>query len=407
MHIVFISPHYPSTQKNFVESFAKLGVRLTGIGDCAWEALPPEVRAGLTGYERIGSMDSDDQILEAVRRINAREKVDLVEATQEIQMLTTARIREAMGLPGQSVATTILCRDKAAMKDHLRAAGIPLAASAAVNSPEEAREVARRIGYPVIMKPRDAAGAYSTTRIDSDADLEAAILHHGVGQPRKFIAIEEFIEGEEGFYDTLTVNGKVVFEAISHYYPNVLEAMRTRWISPQIITTNRVAEQRYEPIRKLGQETIKALGLQTTATHMEWFKTRKGYYFSEIGSRPPGAKFWDVYCWANDFNLYDHYCEAVVRGTTNPKPSRQFSAGVVTVRANRDGRVTGYSGIEEVKRRLGQYRGEFWIPDLGSEAPAVGAGYIANAYVYARHPDYDECKALLDYVGQTLKVWAE
>jgi hypothetical protein len=54
------------------------------------------------------------------------------------------------------------------------------------------------------------------------------------------VAVEEFVEGHEGFYDTLTIRGEVVHDFVSHYYPNVLEAMRTRWISPQFIATNRI-----------------------------------------------------------------------------------------------------------------------------------------------------------------------
>ena len=63
------------------------------------------------------------------------------------------------------------------------------------------------------------------------------------------MAIEEFVEGHEGFYDTLTVNGHVAHDFVSHYYPNVLEAMRTRWISPQIVATNRI----HEPGLRRGQ----------------------------------------------------------------------------------------------------------------------------------------------------------
>ena len=54
------------------------------------------------------------------------------------------------------------------------------------------------------------------------------------------IAVEEFVEGHEGFYDTLSIDGRPAHDFVSHYYPNVLEAMRTRWISPQFVATNRV-----------------------------------------------------------------------------------------------------------------------------------------------------------------------
>ncbi|HRD84750.1 MAG TPA: hypothetical protein PLF63_06225, partial [Rubrivivax sp.] len=72
---------------------------------------------------------------------------------------------------------------------------------------------------------------------------------------------------------------------VSHYYPNVLEAMRTRWISPQIVSTNRVDFASYDEIKALGRKVIDVLGLESSATHMEWFFGPKGLKFSEIGCR--------------------------------------------------------------------------------------------------------------------------
>ena len=43
--------------------------------------------------------------------------------------------------------------------------------------------------------------------------MREALHGVGLGHPRRFVTMEEFISGHEGFYDTLTVNGQVVFEA--------------------------------------------------------------------------------------------------------------------------------------------------------------------------------------------------
>ena len=94
------------------------------------------------------------------------------------------------------------------------------------------RAFADEVGYPLIIKPPDGAGASGTHRVDDAADLDRAIAESGV-EHGVVVAVEEFVEGHEGFYDTIAVNGEVVHEFITHYYPNVLEAMRTRWISPQ------------------------------------------------------------------------------------------------------------------------------------------------------------------------------
>ena len=171
------------------------------------------------------------------------------------------------------------------MKEALRDAGVPCAQSTGASSAEEVREFAERVGYPLILKPRDAAGASGTYRADDDDTLSEAIRATGVdrGAPT---AIEEFVEGHEGFYDTLCVDGKVVHDFACHYFPGVLEAMRNRWISPQILCTNRVDAADYDEVREMGAKVIRELEIGTSATHMEWFFGPKGLKFSEIGCRP-------------------------------------------------------------------------------------------------------------------------
>ena len=118
------------------------------------------------------------------------------------------------------------------------------------------------------------------------------------------IAVEEFVEGHEGLYDTICVDNNVVHDWATHYYPNVLEAMRTRWISPQFITTNRLADSSfYGEVAELGRRVIEAFDIGTSATHMEWFYGPKGLRFSEIGARPPGVGAWDLYSAANDVDI--------------------------------------------------------------------------------------------------------
>src|SRR5690606_12648824 len=104
------------------------------------------------------------------------------------------------------------------------------AASTAADSASQVRRFASRVGYPLILKPRAGAGAQGTVKVGNDTELEAAL--YGFGDTDS-IAVEEFVEGHEGFYDTITVGGRTGHDWITHYFPNVLEAMRHRWISPQ------------------------------------------------------------------------------------------------------------------------------------------------------------------------------
>jgi hypothetical protein len=407
VHVIFLAPNFPASQPRFVRGLKSVGARVTGIGDTPVEALPRGVRDLLDGYEYVRSVGDVEAVTEAVRRIQRRGPwVHRFEATIESHMLVAAAAREATGIPGLPVQTVDRCRDKLIMKQFLRAKGIPCAANGEVNTGDEARAFAKQHGYPLILKPRDGAGAAGTTRMDDEADLERAIAEANLDRQRRFFTIETFVTGHEGFYDTLTVNGEVVFDTICHYYPNVLEAMRTAWISPQIVMTNRVEASGYQELRRFGREVISALELGTTATHMEWFASGDGIKFSEIGARPPGCNTWDLYSAANDLDLYQEWARAICWGTVAARPSRRFSAGLISLRPNRSGTIRGVNGLDELKRKYGRFIHDAHFPSAGSATAPVEAGYLAHGWVRVLHPDYDACRAMLDDIGRMVQVVA-
>jgi carbamoylphosphate synthase large subunit len=405
MHVVFVEPAFPRNQREFVRALRAAGARVTGIGERSLEALDDELKGWLYRYEQISSVTNEPALLAAVRRAQAREWVDRLEATVEAHILPAAKVREACQIPGTSVRTAFLCRDKPAMKEALRAADVPCAQSIGANSAQEVRAFAKHVGLPLILKPRDSAGAAGTFRATNGEELEHAIRASGVADGKP-VAAEEFIEGHEGFYDTLSIDGRVVHDFVSHYYPNVLEAMRTRWISPQVVTTNRVTRENYAEVMALGARVIRALGIGTSATHMEWFFGPKGLKFSEIGCRPPGVLVWDLYNAANDMDLYLEWAKAIVHGATDVRASRRFAGGMIALRPDQDGRISHYEGLEDVERRHGQWILDRHFPSPGTPTQGVDAGYMANAWMRLRHPDYDGLRAVMDDIGRTVRVHA-
>lgn len=405
MHVLFVAPGFPANQKQYVRALHAIGARVTGIGErpAAW--LDDDLKGWLYGYEQVSNVCDEQALLDAVRRVQAREWVDRLEATIEAHILPTARVREAATIPGTSARTALLCRDKTLMKAFLREHGVPCAQSSAVSSPDEARAFARAVGYPIILKPRDGAGAAGTYRVDNDQELELAIRKTGIHQGHS-VAAEEFIEGHEGFYDTLTVGGEVTHEFISHYYPNVLEAMRTRWISPQIVVTNRTDAPGYDELKAMGRRVVEAMGIGTSGTHMEWFFGPKGLKFSEIGVRPPGVCHWDIYCAANDLDLYRQWALAVCHRRVDQPASRRFAGGIIALRPDQDGHIAGYEGVDALQEAFGEWVIDAHLPPVGTPTQPVEAGYMANAWVRMRHPDYDVLREMLDTVGRTLKVRA-
>jgi hypothetical protein len=407
IHVVFLEPGFPANQRDFVRALRQVGALVTGIGTAPIQSYDSELQSWLYGYEQVSSTASADAITGAVRNIQQRGPwVHKLESTVEALMLPAAEVRARTGIPGMTVAQTTLVRDKYQMKQFMTAHGIRCAQSAEVGTLEQAKEFVNRVDFPVILKPIAAAGAAGTWKADDLGSLLHAVRESGMS-PQNPVMMEEFISGHEGFWDTLTCNGRVVFEQVCHYYPNVLEAMRTREVSPIVMVTNRTDASGYNELKSFGRKVVSALGLHTTPTHMEWFYGPKGLFFSEIGARPPGVRVWDLYCAANEFDLYLEWAKAVVHGECDPRPTRRFSAGMVALRPNRDGRISGYSGVDEIQRRYGDFILRMHLPPIGSRTQSVESGYMGNAWVWGRHPDYDLCKAMLEDVGRTLKVWAE
>ena len=383
-----------------------MGATVIGVGERPIEEMDPELRGWLLHYERIGNVTDVDALEWAVRQAQSRLWIDRLEATVEAHTLAAAEVRERCAIPGTSVRTAYLCRDKPAMKEALRQAGVPTAQSAAASSAAQVRDFAHHTGYPLILKPRAGAGASGTVRVDSDAELDAALSQLGASGADS-IAVEEFVEGHEAFYDTLCIDGQPVYDFISHYYPNVLEAMRTRWISPQFIATNRIdSSPAYAEVRELGQRVIEALGIGTTATHMEWFFGPRGLRFSEIGCRPPGVRAWDLYAAGNDIDIYREWANAIVHGHVDRPLSRRRAAGLIALRPDRDGYITYYDGIDDIQQRFGEHVLDAYLPPPGTPTQPVEAGYMGNAWVRMVHEDYDTLRHMLDQVGETVHVHA-
>jgi hypothetical protein len=404
VHVLFVEPAFPYNQKKFIRALKDVGAYVTGIGERPADYLDGELRQWLDGYEHVRSVVDEEALYEAVKRVQERGPwVDRLEATIEAHILPAAKVREARGIPGTSVRTAWLCRDKPAMKEALRAGGVPCAQSTGAADPDEARAFAEATGYPLIFKPRSGAGAAGTLRVDDRRGLEQAIEEYRLGRGGT-VAIEEFIEGHEGFWDTLSVNGEPVHEFVSHYYPRVLDAMRQRFPNPYLVTTNRVEADSYAEVRALGRKVIHLLGIGTSATHMEWFFGPKGLKFSEIGCRPPGVGVWDLYTAANDLDVYREWAHCVVHGGPGARASRRYSAGMLNLRPERDGRIAGYEGGDEIQRAVGEHILDAHLPSPGTPTAPVDAGYMANAWIRMRHPDYDRLREILDWVGRTVRV---
>jgi hypothetical protein len=59
-----------------------------------------------------------------------------------------------------------------------------------------------------------------------------------------------------------------------------------------------------------------------------------------------------------------------------------------------------------MQERFGQWVIDAHLPPAGTPTQPVDAGFMANAWVRLRHPDYDTLREMMDVIGRTVKVHA-
>ena len=382
---VFVAPYLLDATRRFVDATANLpDVELALITCEPEERLPGDLRRGIAGHWRIDDPLDAGQIAAAVHGLNGHlGEVQRLLAVLEQLQVPLAQVREHLGIPGMDAATARNFRDKAQMKSVLRAAGVPCARYRLADSAAAAAEFAAEAGYPLVVKPPAGAGAKSTFRLDDAEDLRVW-LEAAPPAPDRMAMVEEFLTGEEGSYDSVMIDGQVVWDSISRYFPTPLEVLRNPWIQWIVLMPREIGGAEYAGIRELAPAALRALGLRTGFTHMEWFRRPDGSVaVSEVAARPPGAQITSMLCYAHDFDFYRGWARLMVDGSF-PPPERRWAAGTAFLRGQGTGYVRAVDGLDRLPAEVSSLVVESRLPVPGQMS---SAGYEGDGYVIVRHPD--------------------
>lgn len=403
MNILKISPGYPVEQPFFTRGLASLGHRVVGMGDMPQSELPAVAKGALVAYFQTQLGDEQASLARAAE-IARSVNIDQVECTWEPYMILAAQIREMLKLPGMTVEQTLPFRDKEVMKRVLDQKGIRTPHHYSATTKAGVREAAQTIGFPICIKPIAGAGSADTHRVDSWEQLDHVLDRIGHVQE---VSVEEFVEADEYTFDTVCVNGEIKFFNICQYRPRPLIARQLAWISPQTITIREVNHPYYQSGVKMGYDVIKALGFKNGFTHMEWYRKADGEaVFGEIAARPPGANTVDLINFANDFDIYRGWAEAVTKGTFSEPIHRRYHAAHIFKRAQGQGRIQRIEGLEGLLREYGEHIVVLDLLPVGAMRRDWKQTLRSDGMLIVRHPDLNSMYEILDQIGSRLQMYA-
>ena len=398
----FVAPYLLEATARFVLSAARLpGVRLGLVTTEPAQNLSAELREALAGHWQVADALDPQQIADAVRGLRGQlgEVERLIGALEQLQV-PLAEVREALGIPGMDADTARNVRDKSLMKSVLRRAGIPCARHQLVTRTEEATSFLSEVGLPMVAKPPAGAGAQATYRLDTDEDF-ASWLRAAQADPAEVWLLEEFLTGPEHTFDSVTIEGDTLWASISDYRPPPLEVLRTPWVQWTVVLPGAIDGAEYDSIKQIGPAALRALGVQTAFTHLEWFARPDGSAaVSEVGARPPGAQLASMIGFSHDVDFYSMWAELMLLDTFDP-PSRVYATGTAYLRGQGRGRVRTVHGVDELQRELGHLVVDARLPRPGQPA---STSYEGEGFVTVRHQDTEVVRAALDKIISTLRV---
>ncbi len=404
MNVVFISPGYPPEMPQFVRGLSEQGATVIGVGDQAPHVLPELTRRHLSDFVQVPNLRDEAGVVAAVAQHLRGRTVDRVIALWEPAVLLAAKLRAALGVPGITVEQAVAFRDKDVMKAVIRRAGLRTARSARANTAQGVRDAVAEVGLPAVIKPIDGAGSMNTFRVDTPAEVEAALARlTDVSE----VNVEEFITGEEYHYDTICANGRVLYHNMGYYRPPPIISRHHEWISPQTLGVREMDRADLQPGIALGQAVLKAMGLETGFTHMEWFLTPSGEaVFSEIACRPPGANTVYLMNYVGDTDVFVGYAEAELHGRFTQPTARKYTAINIFKRAQGQGRITRIEGLPSLLERHGPHVVHVDLLPIGAPRRDWIQTLLSDGYVVIRHPDYARACAIADEFGTDLRLYA-
>ncbi|MER5357173.1 ATP-grasp domain-containing protein [Streptomyces sp. NPDC002785] len=243
----------------------------------------------LKGNTIVDTLDARAAV-EAAVRLGESAPIAGVLCYDEIRVPVAASVAEALKLPGANVDGVRACRDKHLGREALAAAGVAQPVSRAVASLDQARDAARAIGYPVVLKPRALAASVGVVRADGPKALESAYAEASeahfdeIPRDEAWVLVEEYLDGPEISVESACADGRVTPLFIARkslgFPPHFEEIGHTVSANDPLLDDPEV--------RRVLQEAHTALGLDTLVTHTELRLTRTGPRLVEVNARLGG-----------------------------------------------------------------------------------------------------------------------
>lgn len=312
-NFVFISPNFPENYWRFCRELKNNGFNVLGIGDCEYFQLSSELRASLTEYYKVSSLEVYDEVFRAVAFFTFRYgKIDWLESNNEYWLEQDARLRTDFNIAsGFKIEDITKVKFKSEMKPYYKKAGVKVARYCIADDEKTCKKFIAQVGYPVIVKPDNGVGANDTHKISDDGDLKRFFE---TKLPLSYI-MEEYIQAEVNSYDAIVNSkGEPIFETGNVTPLSLMDVVEEGGNSLFYILN-----KPFEDVRDAGRRVLKAFQVRSRFVHFEFFRLtcdqpigkKDEVVALEVNMRPSGGISPDMMNFANSTDVYKIWADMI------------------------------------------------------------------------------------------------
>lgn len=258
--------------------------------DWPWEAIDHVVA--------VPDQVTADTFVHAVSELARRERIDVIVALEEFDVMHAAVVREHLRLPGMGTTTARLFRDKLAMRVKALEAGIRVPDFVHVLNEDELRSYMQAVPPPWVLKPRGDVSAVGIRTIDRPERLWQAIAEldqrPAINERSSHYLLEKYLPGDVFHVDGLADDRRVIFAGVHRYWRPPMEVAHHGGVFVTATVERGSPEER--ELLAMHQALVTALGFVRGATHAEFIRSAATgeFYFLEIAARVGGAYIADT-----------------------------------------------------------------------------------------------------------------
>ena len=385
-NFIFISPNFPTNYWKFCRELANDGLRVLGVGDQPYDELLPELRASLTEYYKVSTLENYDEVYRAVGYfIGKYGRIDHLESNNEYWLERDAMLRTDYNIPtGWHTEDLERIKFKSGMKEYYRRAGIPAARWHIVDGRAGCLGFLGAVGFPVIVKPDNGVGASHTYKLSSVAELDAFLESR---DPAVRYIMEEFVAAEVNSYDAIiNAEGEPIFETGNVTPNSIMDTVNNCDNSIYYIV-----KELAEDVRAAGRAAVRSFGVRSRFVHFEFFRLTEDQPLGRLGDvvalevnmRPCGGFSPDMMNYANSTDVYKIWADMIAFDRSDKGLGER---GFCAFAGRRDGKQFALSDEALKTKYAAQIRMANRIPDALADA-------MGNRFFIAVFPTKEEMDA--------------